>query len=345
MPNPYLLIQPFLRREAVLSSRIEGTQASLSDLALFEAAAVPSRSGVPPDVVEVSNYVRALQWSLSADRRLPISLRLVRNLHEILMSGVRGEDQRPGEFRTIQNYIARPGTPMREASYVPPPPGTVLLDALQEFETFLHETSSLPPLVHLALSHYQFEAIHPFRDGNGRVGRLLVALLLVERKLISQPLLYLSAFFEAHRDEYYAGLSSVSRTGDWDNWIRFFLRAVAEQADDAIDRARSLVNLRDSYNRKLQAARTSALPLKLVDRLFESPIVTVAGAQRYLDVTHRAARLIIEKLVAHGILVAYEGEAPRNRPYFAEGILGLLQAELPARSGRSEPTQVTLELR
>jgi Fic family protein len=341
MPNPYLLVQPFLHREAVLSSRIEGTQASLSDLAVFEAA-VPA-PGLPPDVREVANYVKALEFALAPERDLPISMRLFQRLHEVLMEGVRGQDQRPGEFRTIQNYIGRPGSRIEDASYVPPPPQQ-MMESLYDFERFLHSPTTLPPLVRLAMTHYQFEAIHPFRDGNGRVGRLLVALLLVEERLISQPLLYLSAFFEAHRGAYYERLSAVSQNGDWDAWIRFFLQAVAEQATDAVERARRLLALRDTYHGRLQAARASALPMKLVDGLFMSPVVTVVGAMHELDVTHRAASLIVDKLVNAEILTPMTPGLARNRLYFAMEILDLLQRELPTTDRGAAPLQQTLEL-
>jgi Fic family protein len=342
MPNPYLLVQPFLHREAVLSSRIEGTQASLSDLAVFEASA--PASGLPPDVREVANYVKALEFALSPNRELPVSLRLLQGLHAVLMEGVRGQEQRPGEFRTIQNYIGRPGSRIEDASYVPPPPSQ-MMEALYSFERFLHSPTGLPPLVRLAMTHYQFEAIHPFRDGNGRVGRLLVALLLVERGLISQPLLYLSAYFEAHRSEYYERLAAVSLRGDWDSWIRFFLQAVAEQATDAVERARRLLALRDEYHSRLQAARASALPIKLVDCLFMSPVMTVVGAMHELGVTHRAASLIVEKLMAAKILTPMTPEATRNRLFLAVEILDLLQGELPSVDRGTQPLQQTLELR
>lgn len=339
MPNPYLLIQPFVRREAVLSSRIEGTQASLSDLVMYEAAAGAPRGGLPGDVLEVSNYVDALEFALSPDRDLPISLRLIQRLHEILMAGVRGGDQRPGEFRTIQNYIGQPGTRIEDASYIPPPPAQMLA-TLQALEKHLHATPQVPPLVHLAMTHYQFEAIHPFRDGNGRVGRLLIALLMVERTLISQPLLYLSAYFEANRQDYYHRLNAVSQQGDWDAWILFFLRGVSEQAADAVQRARRLIDLRTDYQRRLQGPRASSLPLKLVDHLFLSPIITVVGAQKHLEVTYRAAALIVDKLIAAGILEPYD-DSERSRPFFAREMLEMLEGPLERQPG---PEQITLEL-
>lgn len=341
MPNPYLLVQPFLHREAVLSSRIEGTQASLSDLAVFEAAA--PATGLPSDVREVANYVKALELALAPERDLPVSLRLFQRLHEVLMEGVRGQDQRPGEFRTIQNYIGIPGSRIEDASYVPPPPQQMMA-ALYGLEAFLHSPTTLPPLIRLAVTHYQFEAIHPFRDGNGRVGRLLVALLLVEEKLISQPLLYLSAFFEAHRSTYYQRLAAVSQSGDWDGWIRFFLDGVAEQAADAVERARRMLALRDTYHARLQSPQASALPIQLVDRLFSSPVITVVQAMHELRVTHRAATKIVEKLTAADILIPISPGATRNRLYIAVGILDLLQGELPSVERGVTPQQQTLEL-
>ncbi len=341
MPNPYLLIQPFMRREAVLSSRIEGTQASLTDLVIYEAAGAPAKNQLPADVHEVANYVAALEWALRPDRNLPVSLRLLQRLHEILMTGVRGQDQRPGEFRSIQNYIGQPGTPIEQASYVPPPPQQ-MIEALYGLEAYLNRTDRLPPLVHLALTHYQFEAIHPFRDGNGRVGRLLVSLLLVERGLISQPLLYLSAYFEAHRAEYYRRLSRVSQQADWDGWVTFFVNGVAEQAADAVGRARALVDLRAAYHARLVGPRASALPLKLVDYLFMSPVVTVVGAQAHLGVTRRAASLIVDKLADAGILSVMR-DVDRNRPYFAREIFSLLEGPLPGRTAAGSD-QITLDL-
>src|SRR3989441_6345826 len=214
-PNPHLLIRPFVRREAVLSSRIEGTQATLGELLAAEAGAAVERS--PDDLREVANYVVALEYGVRRLRTLPLSLRLVRELHEKLMRGVRGEAAAPGEFRRTQNWIGRPGATLAEATYVPPPPAR-LMDVLAPWETFLHDRS-LPPLVHAALAHAQFEAVHPFIDGNGRVGRLLITLLLAERQIPATPLLYLSAFFEATRREYYARLLAITEEGAWEEGL------------------------------------------------------------------------------------------------------------------------------
>ncbi|MBI3450764.1 MAG: Fic family protein, partial [Acidobacteria bacterium] len=211
LPNPHLLIRPFVRREAVLSSRIEGTRATLGELLAAEAGAVSDRS--PDDLREVANYVAALERGVKLLQKLPLSLRLVRNLHGTLMQGVRGNQATPGEFRRSQNWIGAPGADASRATYVPPPPDE-MMTCLGAWEKFLHDRS-LPPLVHVALAHYQFEAIHPFLDGNGRVGRLMITLFLIERSILPAPLLYLSAFFEATRRDYYDHLRSVSERGAW----------------------------------------------------------------------------------------------------------------------------------
>jgi Fic family protein len=334
LPNPHLLITPFVRREAVLSSRIEGTQASLSDLFVFEAA--PGRELAGSDVREVANYVRALEHGLKRLGSLPLSLRFIRELHEILLKGVRGSDQECGEFRTIQNWIGFAGAPIEEAVFVPPPPNEVL-PALDAFETFLHRPGTFPQLVRYALMHYQFEAIHPFRDGNGRIGRLLVSILLCADGLLPHPLLYLSAFFEKNRSDYYRLLLEVSQRGNWDSWLRFFLRGVAAQSIDAVRRGNRLRELRQSYRERLQAARSSALVLKLVDRLFVSPVITAPQATKFLDVTPRAAQLNIDKLTSAGILKEITGQM-RYRVYAGTEIILAIEAdELEPRKGGLDP--------
>ena len=219
IPNPHLLIRPFVRKEAVLSSRIEGTQATLGELLAAEAGAAVDRN--PEDLREVGNYVVALEYGLGRLGTLPMSLRLVRELHERLMRGVRGDVATPGEFRHSQSWIGPPGCTLNDATYVPPPP-MELMTCLDAWERFLYD-DTVPPLIHAALVHSQFEAIHPFLDGNGRVGRLLITLLLVSRDIIPSPLLYLSAYFEATRDEYYARLLGVTERGEWEEWMTYFL--------------------------------------------------------------------------------------------------------------------------
>lgn len=304
MPNPKLLIGPFMRREAVLSSRIEGTQANLKDLYAFEAAQLnvfDSNASRPlSDVQEVSNYVRAIEYGLERIKTLPISLRLIRELHERLMKGVRGDTTTPGEFRRSQNWIGRPGSTLTDAQFVPPPAQEMHL-ALGAFEKYLHAENDYPPLIRLALIHYQFEAIHPFLDGNGRIGRLLISLLLVHWNLLSKPLLYLSAYFEQHRQEYYELLFKVSEQGAWREWVVYFLQGITEQSQDAITRAKKLQDLQIEWKTRLKQDRTSAT-LRLADFLFESLIITIPQAKQFLDVTYVSAQRNVEKLVAAGIL-------------------------------------------
>lgn len=322
LPNPHLLISPFIRREAVLSSRIEGTQASLSDLLFFEASG--EKELYSPDVVEVSNYVKALEYGLKRLEKLPVSLRLTREIHAQLLEGVRGEHLTPGEFRRSQNWIGPPGCTLMEATFVPPPEEE-MKEALDFLEKFLHTPAELPPLIRLALIHYQFEAIHPFLDGNGRVGRLLLTLLLCAERLLPQPLLYLSAYFEQNRQRYYDSLLAVSQGGAWSEWVTFFLRGVAQQSSDAIRRSNRLLDLWKEYRQKLQSPRSSALTLLLLDQMFSYPAITVAGAAKRLHVTHRSAQLNIEKLVRTGILREETGRR-RNRIFVAPEIIKIIEA-------------------
>jgi len=322
LPNPHLLIAPFVRREAVLSSRIEGTQAGFSDLLFFEAA--PSAKPPIEDVKEVANYVSALEHGLARLKDLPVSLRLIREMHERLMHGVRGDSMTPGEFRRSQNWIGPPGCTLADAAFVPPPVAE-MTQALSDFEKYLHEPLVLPPLVRLALIHYQFEAIHPFLDGNGRIGRLLITLLLCVEGLLPQPLLYLSAFFEHHRQEYYRLLMAVSQSGSWTPWIAYFLRGIAEQSSDAVKRANLLLSLRQRYREKMQSARSSALLLQMVDDLFSTPALDVSGASKRLNVTPRAAQLNVDKLIKSGILKEATGRR-RNRIFVAAEIIDIIEA-------------------
>jgi Fic family protein len=334
LPNPHLLIGPFSRREAVLSSKIEGTVASLSDLMSYEALGHGPNDR--SDVHEVANYVRALEYGLKRVTELPVSLRLMRELHERLMSGVRGGELTPGEFRTRQNWIGDPGCKITDATYVPPPVAEMTA-ALHDFENYVHATSPLPPLIRMAILHYQFEAIHPFVDGNGRIGRLLITLMLVTEGLLPQPLLYLSAFFERHRSEYYRLLLGVSQQGNWTEWITFFLRGVAEQAEDAIVRANKLQRLSAEYREQLHGIRSSAALLKLTDHLFNSPIITVPLAQAILKHSQPSAQHNIDRLVQKGILQEITGRQ-RGRVYLASRIMQIVEdrevQQLPLKFGR-----------
>lgn len=319
LPNPRLLIRPFVRREAVLSSRIEGTQATLGELLAAEAGASVDRS--PADLREVANYVVALEHGVELLATLPLSLRFIRELHARLMEGVRGGQATPGEFRRIQNWIGPPGSTPANAIYVPPPPPE-MMEALDALERFLHD-ASLPPLVQAALLHYQFEAIHPFLDGNGRVGRLLVILFLMDRKVLPSPLLYLSAFFEATRRDYYARLRGVTEDGDWEGWIEYFLNGVARQSEDVLSRASRINALLDRW-RQLAAGSSSTTQIALVGLLGENPYWTITGAADRLGVAYTTAKRAVERLVNASILVPLT-DAQRNRVYCARAVLEILE--------------------
>ena len=314
LPNPFLLVRPFQRKEAVASSNIEGTITSLSDLMLLEAGA--DERGRPPDTREVQNYVHALEHAVDRLTQLPVCLRLIREIHEILLTGVRthrGAKISPGEFRSDQNWIGGSLTQIERARFVPPPPNQVMptLDALEKFIQSPLD-SDLPLLVRLALIHYQFEAIHPFPDGNGRVGRLLIPLILCEQGGLTQPLLYMSTYFERNQDEYVDRLYEVSRSGAWLEWIIFFLRGVSEQSIDTIVRARRLLDLQSAYHDRIPSNRASGNLHRLIDSVFESPYLTIRAAGHRLNVTYAAARNNVEKLVAADILSEVSlGRRPR----------------------------------
>jgi Fic family protein len=316
LPNPRMLFAPFSRREAVLSSRIEGTQATLTDLAVYEAT--PDAPPQATDVREVGNYLEALLYAVDPKRRLPVSLRLIRELHRQSLDQVRGAERTPGEFRTIQSFIGPPGAKEAAATFVPPPVAE-MRRALEDFERYLHAPSDLPPLVRLALVHYQFEAIHPFLDGNGRVGRLLVTLLLCEEKLLDQPLLYLSAHFERHRAEYYARLLGVSQRGEFEEWIGFFLEGVRSQSLDAVGRAERLYDLREEYRDRLKRAKATPLQYRVLDLFFERTVLSASSVVQHLDVTHRAAMISLRALKEMR-LVTEPLKRKRHRVFWAEGI-------------------------
>ncbi len=320
LPNPHLLIGPFIRREAVLSSRIEGTRASLSDLFFFEAGGESNEQ--INDVREVANYVKAINHGLTRLNELPVSLRLICEIHQHLMEGARGDRLRPGEFRRFQNWIGPSGSDLWSATYVPPPV-IEMQHALNDWEKFLHSESDFPWLIRLAFIHYQFEAIHPFVDGNGRVGRLLLTLLICHHGLLPQPLLYLSAYFEQNRSDYYDLLLAVSQKGHWNEWISFFLNGVKLQSQDAVARANRLLDLWQDYRQKVQATRASASPLILLDSLISRPVITYGMAASLLSVTPRAARQNVDKLVELGIIEEIT-ERRRYRVFAAREIIRIL---------------------
>ncbi len=323
--NPHLLMRPFIKREAVLSSRIEGTQATLGELLAADAGAAVDRS--PDDLREVANYVTALEYGVERLSSLPLSLRLVTGLHEKLMQGVRGEHATPGEFRRSQNWIGAPGCTLQNASYVPPPVDE-LMGCLGEWETFLHDRS-LPPLVQVAMIHSQFEAIHPFLDGNGRVGRLLITLFLVERDILPTPLLYLSAFFEATRPDYYGRLKAVTADAAWGDWIEYFLNGVARMAEDALSRAERINNLFEAWSKTVPGS--SKVPLQLLELLEANPYCTVTNVAEKLGVAFTTAQRAVDRLTSLGILSPVD-DARRNRVFCAQEVMDVLD-EPPAFAG------------
>ena len=323
LPNPHILMRPFLQREAVLSSKIEGTQATLGELLAAEAGVAVDRS--PDDLREVGNYVVALEHGILRLTELPLCVRIIRELHEKLMTDVRGQQAMPGRFRKIQNWIGKPGSTLATASFIPPPPDNVET-CLAAWEKFLHE-SDLPPLVTIALAHYQFEAIHPFLDGNGRVGRLLITLFLIERQILPTPLLYLSAFFEAARRDYYDGLRGVSERGEWNEWLEYFLQGVARMSEDALSRAARINSKLIEWQKKVAGDSTNA-PLRVVELLAANPFITAKGAAEKLGVAFTTAQRAIERLERLGI-VKQSGDSKRDRVYCAKALLDIL--EEPAR--------------
>lgn len=304
LPDPDLLMYPFLSREAVLSSRIEGTQTLMTDLFLYEGS--DTRQDPHGDAGEVANYVHALRDGIAALARLPLSVRLFNEVHARLLEDVRGEDKRPGELRDKQVFVGPKGAPPEEAFFIPPP-AALVRDLLSDLEAFVNEDVDMPVLVQCAVMHYQFETIHPYLDGNGRLGRLLITLFLHARGLVPQPLLYLSAYLEKHRDEYYYQLNRLREAGDWAAWIEFFMVGVVEQADDAIARSRTVLRLHAGYTEALRKGRASANTHGLLNLLFRNPIVTASFAARSLGVTDKGIRGNLNWLVAAGIVDVIQG--------------------------------------
>lgn len=331
LPSPHILVRPFMRREAVLSSRIEGTRASLGDVYVYEAAQL---SFLEPasDVREVHNYVKALDYGLERLGSFPVSLRLIRELHAALMDGVRGEHLTPGEFRRSQNWVGPPGSTLETARFVPPPVDD-MHPAVDDLEKYIHAPSELPSLVQAALIHYQFEAIHPFLDGNGRIGRLLIMLLLIERGLLSQPWLYLSAYFEMQRTAYYDNLLVVSQRGDWENWLSFFLEGIRDQSADAVLCINRLQHLRSTYHERLRDERAAERLMQATDVLFERPILSIRQLELAMKIPYRSAQRYVEKLEQLGILQEVTGRA-RNRLYLADEVLSALDSSTGSKAPR-----------
>jgi Fic family protein len=323
LPNPDLFVFMYVRKEAVLSSQIEGTQSSLQNLLAAEAQLFDPDT--PKDVNEVANYVRAMNYGLSRLADLPVSVRLIREIHAQLMQGVRGGRLQPGELRTTQNWIGPAGCTLADATFVPPPPHEVP-QALSDLERFLHDGGGLPPLVQVGLAHAQFETIHPFLDGNGRMGRLLIAFLLTEKRLLSKPVLYLSHYFKQRRSEYYERLQAVRDVGDWEGWLAFFLDGVIEVSQQATHTAAAILRMREDYRARIteHLGRAAANGQRVMDRLFDHPIVSVATVREWLGLTPAGANQIVARLTGIGLLREITGYA-RNRRFRFEPYLRLFE--------------------
>ena len=313
LPNPDLFVFMYMRREAVLSSQIEGTQSSLQDLLAAEAHILAPDQ--PRDVEEVINYVAAMNHGIERLQKLPVSVRLIREIHERLLRGVRGSALTPGELRRSQNWIGPGGCSLAEASFVPPPPHEVAA-ALGSLEQFLHTDDSLPLLMKIGLAHAQFETIHPFLDGNGRVGRLLITFLLCEKGVLQKPVLYLSYYFKKRRQLYYEWLQATRDTGDWEGWLGFFLQGVAEVSLQATETARRILALRESHRASIAAnvGYAAGNGHRVLEHLFARPIVSVNEVRDLIGTTYPAANQLVERLVALEILEEMTGQA-RNRRF------------------------------
>lgn len=340
LPNPDLFVAMYVRHEAVLSSQIEGTQSTLEDVLEFEADAKGREH--PRDVEEVVNYVKALNHGLHRLLDLPLSLRLIREIHAKLLEGVRGQERTPGEFRRSQNWIGPQGCTLATATFVPPPVHE-MQTALGDLEKFLHETAELPVLVHCGLAHAQFETIHPFLDGNGRVGRLLITFLLCQRGILHHPLLYLSLYLKAHRAEYYDRLMAVRTDGNWEGWIKFFLKGVFQVSQSATETARAILQMREDHRQAIadNMGGRAALGLRLLDALYEQPIISVAFAEKRLDCAYVTANKIIDQLTGLELLRETTG-GQRNRRFRYEPYLNLFDTLAMGEVG-SQPDSPNVE--
>ena len=336
LPNPDLFVEMYVTKEAVLSSKIEGvTQASLGEVLEHEARR--GRRGVRADIDEVWNYVEAMNYGLDRVEGLPLSGRLIREIHSLLLRDVRGEDKLPGQFRTTQNWVGPPGCDLGTSTFVPPPPHLVM-QAIGELEHYIHDDTHTPVLLRAGLIHCQFETIHPFLDGNGRIGRLLVVFYLCQKGVLKRPLLYLSAFFETHKDEYYERLQAVRDHGDVEGWLKFFLTATWKVSEAAAETAREILRMRESHRSGIQAMLSGSVKgVELLDYLFATPYTTVSRAANSLDVSYPTANNLVDSFVRVGILDEVTGQ-DRNRIFAYTPYLELMDEGL---EDRSEPQKVS----
>jgi Fic family protein len=322
LPNPDLFVTMYVRKEAVLSSQIEGTQASLEDVLAYEV--ISERRKSSNVVSEVVNYIEAMNNSIKQLDKTPFNIGILREAHKTLLRGARGAEKSPGEFRKRQNWIGVQGSDIFTASYIPPPPAEVDR-TLSQLEMYINSDTTMPILIKCGLVHAQFESIHPFLDGNGRLGRLLITLLLCQHKVIKRPLLYLSAYFKLFRSEYYDKLQEVRDYGNWENWLKFFLRGIWTVSEEAFSTVREIVTMREEHrNSILKQMRSPANGLLLLEHLFKNPLVTVEDTKDLLHVTYPAANSLIEDFVFYKLLRETTGKK-RNRLFLYEPYLALLR--------------------
>ncbi len=321
LPNPDLFVAMYVKKEALLSSQIEGTQASFIDILDVESHDAEKVKHLE----EVVNYVQAMNYGLERLKERPLSLRLFREIHQLLLSGVRGSERSPGEFRKTQNWIGPAGCTLSTAAFVPPPPHD-MIKAMGDLELFFHNDDDMPPLLKIGLIHAQFETIHPFLDGNGRMGRLLITFWLCQQQILSKPLLYLSYYFKINKIEYYDRLMAVRLKGDWEGWTKFFLKGLAEVSMEATETAKKILKLKEDHSKLVNDnLRNPANAIKLLESLFETPIVTINSVANILDVTYPTANTLVNEFYKLGIL-SFDTKTQRNRRYIYSHYVGLLQA-------------------
>lgn len=328
IPDPDFFVGMYVRREAVLSSQIEGTQSTLEDLLEQELEEIQGDGF--SDVLDIVNYVRAMNFGLEQIEHFPLSLRLIREIHGELLRDGRGSNATPGEFRRTQNWIGPAGASLKQATFVPPPV-LDMKEALGDFEKFLHEEHRYPALIEVGLAHAQFETIHPFLDGNGRVGRLLNTFLLVHRGMLRQPLLYLSHFFKLHRTEYYDRLMEVRRKGDWEGWIRFFLRGVVQTAREATATAEQLFELREAHRAMIIESNLGQNGLLLLSNLFQRPVVNINLVASMIEAAFPTASRLVSGFEELGLLREITGQK-RSRRFRYEPYLALFDDGLSQNS-------------
>lgn len=324
LPNPDLFLAMYVKKEAVLSSQIEGTQASLVDV-LDKPDSNEPDPNKKFDVEDVVNYVKAMNYGIKRLDTLPLSLRLIREIHSILLQGVRGSDRRPGEFRSSQNWIGPTGCTLNTATFVPPPVEE-MNSAMADLELFFYDNKFIPPLIKIAMIHAQFETIHPFLDGNGRVGRLLITFWLCQQEILSKPLLYLSYYFKQNRTEYYDRLMNVRLHGDWENWVKFFLKGIASTAEGATTSAIKILAIKERYSQILaQQSGSNSNYQRLLDILFERPIISRKNVTDLLNVSSPTAGAIIDTFVELKILKDDTPDRQRNKQYLFSEYISIME--------------------